>query len=140
MSNIRIKNQIEPVTPPLGRTTIWIDSTTKRIKSKDDVGVITEYGAQPTVDELYLSKVTTINIDFGNEQNLIEQIISDITASDSRLYIVVVQNEELLLQGVSGFVSDIINNVSYKLTMVAPYGASGIYQIKIVDREADYVN
>ena len=39
-----IKNQTEPSTPDSGYTTIYIDSSTKRLKIKDDAGVVTTAG------------------------------------------------------------------------------------------------
>ncbi|TXH08947.1 MAG: hypothetical protein E6R04_09640 [Spirochaetes bacterium] len=45
MAKITIANQTEPTTPSSGNTFVYVDSVTKTIKSKDDAGVVTAYGA-----------------------------------------------------------------------------------------------
>jgi hypothetical protein len=43
MGSIRLKNQGNALTPPTGRSEIWVDSITKRLKSIDDAGVTHDY-------------------------------------------------------------------------------------------------
>jgi hypothetical protein len=43
MAKIIQKNTTEPITPSTGTTAIYIDSTTKKIATKDDAGVVTNY-------------------------------------------------------------------------------------------------
>lgn len=50
MGKILIQNQTAPATPGSGSTEIYVDSTTKKLKSKDDTGTITDYGTTGTGD------------------------------------------------------------------------------------------
>jgi hypothetical protein len=43
MSNIIIKNDSEPSTPSIGRTKIWVDEFSKKLRTKDDQGTIFTY-------------------------------------------------------------------------------------------------
>ena len=43
MAKIIIKNSAEPSTPSSGETSVYIDSTTKKLASKDDAGTVTAY-------------------------------------------------------------------------------------------------
>ena len=45
MSQILLDNQTAPSTPSTGATTLYVDSGDKTLKSKDDTGAITNYGA-----------------------------------------------------------------------------------------------
>lgn len=45
MSWWRFKNDVEPSTPPSGRTELYIDSVTKKLTGKDDTGLVTDYSA-----------------------------------------------------------------------------------------------
>lgn len=44
MTKITVNNNAEPDTPASGRTTIYADSVTKTLKSKDDTGAVLAYG------------------------------------------------------------------------------------------------
>jgi len=52
MAKIIIKNSTEPSTPTSGETSVYIDSTTKKLASKDDTGTVTDYGSGGGDDEL----------------------------------------------------------------------------------------
>lgn len=43
MSWWRFKNDVEPATPPSGRTEIYVNSVTKKLCGKDDTGAVTDY-------------------------------------------------------------------------------------------------
>lgn len=43
MAEITIGNQSAPATPSTGETTLYVDSVSKTLRSKDDVGVVTDY-------------------------------------------------------------------------------------------------
>jgi hypothetical protein len=43
MSEVIISNQASVATPSSGETSVYVDSTTKKLKSKDDTGAITDY-------------------------------------------------------------------------------------------------
>lgn len=43
MARIEILTQTEPVTPSSGNASLYVDSTSKTLKSKDDAGVVTDY-------------------------------------------------------------------------------------------------
>jgi hypothetical protein len=45
MSSILITNRAEPNTPDSGKTEIYVDSTSKKLSTKDDAGSVTEYGS-----------------------------------------------------------------------------------------------
>ena len=64
MSQISVKNQTLPETPVLGKTEIWVDSITKTIWSRDDDGVITQYGSSASsnfsYDRIIANMVLTI--------------------------------------------------------------------------------
>lgn len=45
MSEIKLHNQTAPSTPSTGQTTVYVDSVSKKLKSKDDAGVVTDYSA-----------------------------------------------------------------------------------------------
>ena len=65
MTKITINNNSEPETPATGRTTIYADSTTKTLKSKDDTGLVLAYGdnkkslvsATDTTENFLLGKI-----------------------------------------------------------------------------------
>jgi hypothetical protein len=43
MAEVTLATQTVPVTPATGETTIYVDSVTKKLKSKDDTGAVTDY-------------------------------------------------------------------------------------------------
>lgn len=45
MAKITITNQTAPATPNSGLTEVYVDSTTKKLASKDDTGTVTSYGS-----------------------------------------------------------------------------------------------
>ena len=45
MGKIKLDNEAEPSTPTSGDTLIYVDSTSKKLSTKDDAGAVTEYGA-----------------------------------------------------------------------------------------------
>jgi hypothetical protein len=51
MGMIRFKNQTEPATPPSGRSELWIDDTSKIMKTKDDTGFIRSYIPNAGIEE-----------------------------------------------------------------------------------------
>lgn len=52
MATITQKNNTEPSTPANGSTVIYVDSTTKKLTTKDDAGNTTNYGTGGGTDEL----------------------------------------------------------------------------------------
>lgn len=49
MATITQKNNTEPSTPTNGSTVIYVDSTTKKLTTKDDAGTVTNYGTDELV-------------------------------------------------------------------------------------------
>jgi hypothetical protein len=45
MAKIDVANQTAPSTPSTGTTSIYVDSSDKKLKTKDDAGVVTDYSA-----------------------------------------------------------------------------------------------
>lgn len=45
MSEVQLAGVASVATPPTGQTTVYVDSTTKALKSKNDAGVVTDYSA-----------------------------------------------------------------------------------------------
>jgi len=45
MGKIKITNEAEPATPASGTSEVYVDSTSKKLSTKDDTGTVTEYGA-----------------------------------------------------------------------------------------------
>ena len=128
MTRIVIKTDSEPITPATGRTVLYMDSTTKRLRSKDDQGVVTEYVR--TIDTFPSSEVVQVN--FGDESYKISQVVTNTTFTENALFTIENTNEELLLQGVSFYITDRVVGVGYTLNGIAPNGASGTYNITVV--------
>jgi len=128
MTRIVIKTDSEPITPSTGRTALYMDSTTKRLRSKDDQGVVAEYVR--TIDTFPSSEVIQIN--FGEESQKVSKVIVNTTFTENALFTIDNTNEELLLQGVSFYITDKVVGVGYTLNGIAPNGASGIYNITVV--------
>ena len=60
MTKIIIKNDTTPTTPASGKTALYVDSTTKKLVSKDDAGTETSYGAGGgTSDHTALTNIGT---------------------------------------------------------------------------------
>jgi len=66
MGKVRIANQTEPATPSTGRTTIYVDDTTKKLQSKDDAGVVTVYGQPAVIGDIDDSILSTTLVTPGN--------------------------------------------------------------------------
>lgn len=58
MGKVRVENQTEPTTPTTGHTDIYVDSTTKKLTTKDDLGNVINYGL---LSEGIIELATTIN-------------------------------------------------------------------------------
>lgn len=73
MSDIRLANQAEPPTPPTGRTIAYVDSADKKLKTKDDAGLVIDMVsggreylfAQPSAEVTY----STGNLTPGDVSN-----------------------------------------------------------------------
>jgi hypothetical protein len=60
MSQLILDNQASVTTPSAGETTLYVDSSDKLLKSKDDSGAITNYGAPGTSLTALTGEVTAI--------------------------------------------------------------------------------
>lgn len=58
MSQINVANQASVATPSSGQTTLYVDSTDKLLKSRNDAGVVTNYGAPGTAITALTGEVT----------------------------------------------------------------------------------
>jgi hypothetical protein len=58
MSQLNMDNQASVATPSSGATAIYVDSTTKKLKSKDDTGAITDYSASGSAITSLTGEVT----------------------------------------------------------------------------------
>ena len=61
MTKIVIKNDTTPTTPESGKTTLYVNSSTKKITTVDDAGLETTYGSAGSTDALN-SATTTIDV------------------------------------------------------------------------------
>ena len=66
MGKIRFKNNAEPETPSTGKTELYIDETSKTLKSKDDTGGVTEY-LSSTIEGVYPSQEVHVSAGNGND-------------------------------------------------------------------------
>ena len=78
MTKIRVKEQTEPATPASGCSVMWIDSSSKTLKSKDSNGTIHDYG---------LSDATTIEILNSSEStHLLSGCQTEVNGSNAALF------------------------------------------------------
>lgn len=103
----------------------------------------TRYYTETEIDNLLASviipNITSHSINFLNEQNKATLTVLDASASSTYLYSAFSDDEDLRIQGVSFYVENIVNGVSFDIVGIAPQMASGQYTIK-VKREVVSVN
>ena len=63
MGTINIGNNTDPSTPSAGRSEVYVDSTSKKIKSKDDTGAVTTYAGDATTTKGDILARSTTAID-----------------------------------------------------------------------------
>jgi hypothetical protein len=75
MAKIIQTNSTEPETPPNGATTIYVDSLTKKLTTKDDTGTVVEYGQDveyfETVSKNLKSWGASFNYSGGNLSSIV---------------------------------------------------------------------
>lgn len=86
MGDILISNKTAPDTPDTGKTKVYVDSTTKKLTSKDDAGTVTNYEENIDINDLPVDAtpdgaadyVMTYDADAGTEKKV---LLNDLPSS-----------------------------------------------------------
>jgi len=100
MAKVTLDNQTEPDTPTSGKSSIYVDSTSKTIKSKDDAGVVTDYaaGGGGVTDHLLLSNIgvkthATLDTEVGLNNAKVTNVTTDLATTHNASTVVVTSSD-----------------------------------------------